>query len=138
MSRTELSLGAQIRAAENVRQWLRQNGKDLPATQSPRTAVVAAAMQVVFEHHGAILLLARNGFSASLLTLMRPIYESCVWAMWLFRVASEEQLFELAKNRLSPGLEKMVRDLDREHFFDAPMLDTLKPLIRRMDGLGQR
>lgn len=134
MTSQKPSLSVQISASEAVRQWLRRNGKDLPATLSPRTAVVAAAMQVVFEHHGAILLLVRNGMYASSLALLRPIYEGCILAMWLFRIASDKDLLELAKNRLSPGLEKMIRDLDREHFLDAPMLTTLKPLIRRMDG----
>lgn len=43
-------------------------------------------------------------------------------------------MLELAKNRLSPGLEKMIRDLDKEHFLEVPMLVALKPLIKRMDG----
>ena len=128
------TLIAQIAVSESVQEWLRKNGRNLPATMSPRTAVVAASMQVVFEHHGAILLLARNGMYASLLALLRPIYEACILTMWLFRIASEGQLFELAKNRFSRGLERMIRDLDREHFLEAPMLETLKPLIERMDG----
>ncbi|WP_211251973.1 DUF6988 family protein, partial [Arenimonas malthae] len=87
------------------------------------------------EHHGAILSLAREGRRSSLLALVRPTYEACIWTIWLFRVASGDHLLELARNRLSPGLEKMIQDLDRGHFSDAPMLNVLRPLIKRMNGM---
>lgn len=134
VARGKLALSEQIARSQHVRKWLVSSGANLEARQTARVVAVAASMQVALEHHGAIIVLAKQRQMASLLALLRPMYEAYVWSAWLFRVATGDQLVDLAHNRLGRGLERMIGDLDRLQVFDRPMLRDMKPVIDRMNG----
>jgi len=99
-----------------------------------RAIIVAPSIQLAMEHHAALVTMAEGDHRASLLALVRPIYEAYVWSAWTLRIATDDQLLLLAEGKLTTGLEARIRALDRAGFFDQPMLADMKPLIKRMDG----
>lgn len=125
---------AQIDRSERVKSWALSAGRRIKFTEGVRSLLVAGNIQLAREHQAAMTDLAKARHHASLLALTRPVYEAYVWAAWTLRVASEEQLQRLAANRLTRGLEKMLRDLDEVKFIGSPMLPYMKPVIEKMDG----
>ena len=128
------ALSDQIERSELVASWIVNAGRRVKIKESVRASLVAGSIQLATEHHAAMLYLAKGRHYASLLALSRSIYEAYLWATWTLWVASEDQLIELAHDRLSPSLEKMVRDLDQRKFFEKSMLAEMKPAIEKMDG----
>ena len=128
-------LAKQIEKSERVSAWIKTSGRLVRFEESAKSVLVAASIQLTIEHHGAMVILAKSRCYASMLALLRPAYEASIWATWLLWKATDKQLLELANNRLTRGLEEMVRDLDKQRIFeDAPMLSTMKPLLKKMDG----
>lgn len=133
-SETEEELLNQIAQSEKVSVWLGSSGRKVKLQATMRSILVAGSIQLTIEHQAAIVTLAKNRHHASLLALTRSVYEAYIWATWTLWIATDEQLTLLAEGRLSPGLEKMVRDLDQAKSFDQSMLKEMKPVIDRMNG----
>lgn len=131
--RSELLL-ARIERSKAIVRWLVSSGALVKFRKEIRPIMVASHIQLAMEHHAAVVALAADGHRASLLALIRPLYEAYVWCAWMQNCATDGQLVSLAEDKLSRGLEKRVRDLDRTGFFDRPMLIDMKPHINRMDG----
>lgn len=131
---TSEALQAQIERSERVVQWIAASGRQVKVREAVRSSLVAGSIQLTFEHHAAMVYLAKGGHYASLLALTRSVYEAYLWSAWTLRIATDNQLLELAHDRLGPGLERMVKDLDKKKFFEEPMLATMKPAIEKMDG----
>jgi hypothetical protein len=127
-------LQEQLSRSERVVSWIAQAGKRVKIKEAVRASLVAGSIQLAIEHHAAMAYLAKGRHYASLLALSRSIYEAYLWGTWTLWIATQEQLIELAHDRLSPSLEKMIRDLDQRKFFDKPMLTEMKSAIERMDG----
>jgi len=127
-------LEEQIKRSDRVAKWIRASGRKVRAREAVRSVFTFAAIQLAMEHQSAMVCLAKEKHYASLLALARSVYEAYLWAAWTLRVATDAQLLLLAQDKLSPGLEDMVRALDKQKFFDEPMLKHMKPIIDRMNG----
>lgn len=127
-------VGAQIERSESVSHWCLHAARRIKFSETVRSVLTAASILLTREHHAAMVDLAKARHFASLLALTRSVYEASIWAIWTSRIATDEELLLLAKNRLTRGLEKMVRGLDGAQFFECPMLKDMKPVIERMDG----
>jgi hypothetical protein len=128
-------LAQQLERSKRLVQWLRYSSGLIRFPGETRAVLVAPSIQLALAHHAALVTLAEGGHRASLLALVRPIFEAYVWSAWTLRIASDDQLRLLAENKLTTGLERRIRALDRAGFFDRPMLADMKPIIDRMDGL---
>ena len=125
---------AQIESSERVTQWAFEAGRRIKFSAGVRSVLVAGSIQLAREHQFAMVDLAKGVHYASLLALTRSVYEAYVWASWTLRIATDDRLQALSQNRLSRGLERMVKDLDGIKFVGNPMLPYMKPAIKRMDG----
>jgi len=124
----------QLDRSKKVGPWLRSNGHGLSFERTRRVVMAAASFQLTFDHHDAVVMLTSR-HPASALALIRPLYESYIMGLWLFRIANDQQIEAILARQFVPGLDRMVRDLDRGGLFDRPMLPDMKPVMKKMDGL---
>lgn len=129
-----LPLDLQLERSRQLVTWLRTSVGLIGVPKQTRAILVAPSIQLALAHHAALVTLAEGNHRASLLALVRPVYEAYVWAAWTLRIATDDQLRLLAEGKLTTGLEVRIRALDRAGFFDQSMLIDMKPLIKRMDG----
>lgn len=129
-----LPLDVQLERSRQLVRWLRASVGLIGFPKQTRAILVAPSIQLALAHHAALVTLAEGNHRASLLALVRPVYEAYVWSAWTLRIATDDQLRLLAEGKLTTGLEARIRALDRAGFFDQSMLTDMKPLIRRMDG----
>ena len=66
-----------------------------------RTVIVAGTMDQMNEHHGAILLLIRNGKVGSAFALARSIVESMYRGLWLNFCATDPQELRSSNRRMN-------------------------------------
>lgn len=132
--RCAVSLDNQLDLSRRLGLWVRTNGHGLAFERTQRLVMAAASFQLTFDHHDAVVLLVANKQPASGLALLRPLYESYVLGLWLFRIADQQQIDAMLARRLAPELDRMVRNLDGKKFFDRPMLQDMKTVIKKMHG----
>lgn len=114
--------------------WLGTAGTLASSRQSSRAVLTANSIQLALDHHAAIVSLAERNHRASLLSLIRAIYEAYIWGAWTLYIATDDQLVYMAKGKTARLFDKMVLDLDKKGFFDRQILRDIKPLVKRMEG----
>jgi hypothetical protein len=72
-----------------------------------RNKMFHSLCDLVFEHLGAMILLANTGqHFGSAFALLRPLMESCIRAFWVLHIAEDDTLVSIAKrNQDFPGFE---------------------------------
>ncbi len=127
-------LKPQLEQSKKLVQWLRTTGTSASSRRSLRAILAAKSIQLAMDHHAAIVCLAERNHRASLLSLIRAIYEAYIWSAWSLYVATDDQLVYMSKGKTARMFDKMVLDLDKKGFFDRQILRDMQPLAKRMDG----
>lgn len=127
-------LKPQLEQSKKLVHWLGTAGTLASSRQSSRAVLTANSIQLAMDHHAAIVALAENNQRASLLSLIRAIYEAYIYGAWSLYVATDDQLAYMSKGKTARVFDKMVLDLDKKGFFDRQILRDMKPLAKRMDG----
>lgn len=127
-------LKPQLEQSKKLAKWLRTTGSSASTCRGLRAILAANSIQLAMDHHAAIVSLAESGHRASVLSLIRSIYEAYIGSAWSLYVATDEQLVYMSKGKTARVLDKMVFDLDKRGFFDRQILRDMKPLANRMDG----
>jgi hypothetical protein len=86
------------------------DGHDTPSAERP--FLVTGAHDTVHEHHRALALLAAQRLFGSGFVLLRPIFEACLNGLWLWHIASPDEIARFAKNELTvPKPPRVLRKL---------------------------
>lgn len=79
-----------------------------------RTVIVAGLIDIMIEHHEAILLLVRGGKIGSAFALARSVFEAMYQGMWLNFVATEKQVQRFGKKGQIPlGFGELAKAIDK-------------------------
>jgi hypothetical protein len=92
---------------------------------------------LVIEHLGAIILLAKTGqHYGSAFAILRPLMETCIRAFWVLYIAEDDALISIAKRQQEfPGFESARSSL--EHLFqkiDVKLFHIDKAVVNTIHG----
>lgn len=127
-------LKPQLEQSKKLVHWLRATETSAGSHRCLRTALAENSIQLAMDHHAAIVSLAEHNHRASLLSLIRAIYEAYIGSAWSLYIATDDQLAYMSKGKTPRVFDKMVLDLDKKGFFDRQILRDIKPLVKRMEG----
>ena len=127
-------LRPQLEQSKKLVHWLRKTGTSASSCRGLREVLTANSIQLAMDYHAAIVSLAENNQRASLLSLIRAIYEAYISGAWSLYVATDDQLAYMSKGKTPRVFDKMVLDLDKKGFFDRQILRDMKLLAKHMDG----
>ena len=95
-------------------------------SDNSRTVIVIGLLATMIEHHGAMLLLIRNGRVGSAFALARSIVESMYRGMWINACATEKEIHRFKADDRFPvsmlGTAKAIDDAYRAHRFFEDLL----------------
>ncbi len=93
-----------------------------------RSRVVAACFAVSQQHHNSILILLSQNppLEATSFALLRPLVESVIRGLWLFHVATDDQVHEYVSSGTKLDMASMMKSLD-----GATGLNSFKDLYQK-------
>jgi hypothetical protein len=107
--------GAQVRA--RLDQLLLCN--EYP--RNTKTFVLVAYVDIALEHHKAIWLLTKSELNGSAFALVRLPWDALLRALWINKVATEQQIEQASRDELQfPHMRDMRADIKQAYFSDAP------------------
>jgi len=78
-----------------------------------KTRVLSAYVAVALEHHEAIWLLEKSELTGSTFAMVRPIYDVLFRALWVNKVATEEQIEQASRDKFEfPKMGKLREDIN--------------------------
>ena len=107
------------RGAE-IRERLRQLFHRYEYPQDTKTFLLRAYVDIALEHHDAIWLLAKCKLNGSAFAMVRPVFDTMLRALWINKVATEQQIEQAIQDELGFPIEKICKEIKRDYFSDRP------------------
>ena len=109
--------------AKFVSNWIayRTDGLALPAER--RRLLSAACVHQAMEHHDAIIRLVELRLYGSAVTMVRPIFEAYIRALWLFHCAKDSQIKRMGPRMSELDTSRMIPQLVRVESVGPGVLD---------------
>jgi hypothetical protein len=107
--------GAQIR--ERLRQLFLRN--EYPP--DTKCLLLRAYVDIALEHHEAIWLLTGSKLNGSAFALVRPVFDTMLRALWINKVATEQQIEQAIQDELGFPIEKICNEIKQGYFSDRPL-----------------
>jgi len=114
-----------IKSTELIK-WLDKeiNGLELPT--DTRTRLVAGCFDIVLEHQKAIILLALNNIYGSAYSLLRPLFETYIRGLWLFRCATKNEISQFQKGKINKQFWELIVDIEKIEGYHEGVLSKSK------------
>ena len=113
--------------AYDLSNWIDSSIHGLETPSGDREAMAGALLDQVHEHHKAILLLLRNSFVGSAFSLVRPTLETFVRGVWLLRCASDKEVENFAKDKISEkSFGSLIKEIEARPGYDVGVLSKVK------------
>jgi hypothetical protein len=107
--------GAQIR--ERLRQSLPDK---YPA--DAKTIVLLAYVDIALEHHKAIWHLTKSKLNGSAFAMVRLVFDTMFRALWINKVATEQQIEQASRDELQfPPMRDLRDDIKQGYFSNRPL-----------------
>ena len=106
--------GAQIR--ERLRQLIQRH--EYP--RDIRSLLLMAYVDIALEHHEAICLLTKSKLNGSAFAMVRPVFDTMFRALWINKVATEQQIEQARRDELTFLMGKIRDDIKQGYFSDRP------------------
>jgi hypothetical protein len=90
-----------------------------PATDT-KTILLLAYVDIALEHHEAIWLLTERKLNGSAFALVRPVYDAMFRALWINKIATEQQIGRAIDDKLGFDINKVVEQIKEGYFSDRP------------------
>lgn len=107
-------------------EWCNERLDGLDVPRDRRIMMTIACADQALEHHVAIMRLLDSRIYGSAFALVRPIYESFVRGVWLYRCAEEVQLDRYEAENHQVHFNEMVEQIETSSPFDVRVLSNLK------------
>jgi hypothetical protein len=113
--------------ASEISSWIDSSIHGIEILSGDREAMAGALFDQVHEHHKEILLLLKNLFVGSAFSLVRPTLETFVRGLWLLRCASDEEVENFAKDKISgKSIGAMIEAIEAQPAWDTGVLSKVK------------
>ena len=125
--------GAQVRA--RLRQLLQRH--EYP--RDIKSLMLRAYVDIAMEHHEAIWLLAKFKLNGSAFAMVRPVFDTMFRALWINKVATEQQIEQASRDELDFPIGKIRDDIKQGYFSDRPpeeaqLFDEILQLLKEAWG----
>jgi hypothetical protein len=108
-----------VRGAE-IRERLRQLFHRCEYPQDTKTFLLRAYVDIALEHHDAIWLLAKCKLNGSAFAMVRLVYDAMFRALWINKVATEQQIERAIDDKLGFDINKILDQIKEGYFSDRP------------------
>lgn len=113
--------------AADLLNWIDSSIHDLEIPSGNREAMAAALFDQVHEHHKAILLLLKSSLVGSAFSLVRPTLETFVRGVWLLRCASDKEVENFTKDKISEkSFGALIKEIEACPGYDVDVLSKVK------------
>jgi len=90
--------------------------------RNTKTFVLVAYVDIALEHHKAIWLLTKSELNGSAFALVRLPWDALLRALWINKVATEQQIERASQDELHfPPMHELREDIKQAYFSDAPL-----------------
>jgi hypothetical protein len=104
-----------VQKSKELADWINDRRRNLEILGGRRARFSASYFAIVHEHHRSIVLLVANRLYGSAFALARPIYETLVRGLWIWRCATEEQIQKIIdKDDVDRSLSKFLSDIEEK------------------------
>jgi Family of unknown function (DUF6988) len=104
-----------------------------------KNMVLAAYVNIALEHHKAIWLLSESGLDGSALAMVRLVWDPYLRALWINKVATEQQIEQASRDKLN-WLRIPVRDDIKKAYgdhSDPEQMEKLDEFLQRVKEVWQ-
>jgi hypothetical protein len=104
-----------------------------------KNMVLAAYVNIALEHHKAIWLLSESGLDGSALAMVRLVWDPYLRALWINKVATEQQIEQASRDELN-WLRIPVRDDIKKAYgdhSDPEQMEKLDEFLQRVKEVWQ-
>lgn len=107
-------LNASIENSLALSEWLSQQlHEHANESLGQRSMMTVALASLALEHREACLLLVYRGARPTAMAVARLVLESYVRALWVWHLASDQQLVDFMRDRFDPKIESTLQKLRR-------------------------
>ncbi len=85
-----------------------------------KTTMLLAYVDIALEHHEAIWLLAKSKLNGSAFAMVRPVFDSMFRALWINKVATEQQIERASRDELPFPMSEIPDEIKKGYFSDRP------------------
>ena len=115
-----------VARSEELIQWIDHAINGLDISSEDRSCLGAGCIDVALEHQKAIVILVGRSLFAPALALMRLTFEAYIRGVWLLRCASDEQLKQFQRDKLSCTFNSLIEDLEKLGAYSVKVLSAAK------------
>lgn len=115
-----------LKKSSDLIQWLDTQIDGLPFRADTRTRLVAGCFDIAMEHYKAIILLSFNKVYGSAYSLLRPLFESYIRGLWLFRCASKTEVELFQKGKITKNFGQLIEEIEKIDGYDIGTLSKSK------------
>lgn len=130
----ESQLSFNLRKAREFAQWLRSKGHGLSVPQTTRHVAAGTTFSLTLDHFEGVVRLLEAGLSGPALALIRPLLESYVQGLWLYQVATDQQIHAFLRSQMRPKLERMLQGIDEKKIFESLIRKDMEDPVLAMHG----
>ena len=118
-----------------VRQRLRQLFQRHEYPRDTKSFMLRAYVDIALEHHEAIWLLTKSKMNGSAFAMVRLVFDPMFRALWINKVATEQQIEQASRDELCFPMGKIRDDIKQGYFSDrtpdeAELSDSLLQLLK--------
>jgi hypothetical protein len=122
-----MTIQAALARSADLSNWIDGSIHGLEIPSGDREAMAATLFDQVHEHHKAIQYLLKSSFVGSAFSLVRPTLETFVRGLWLRRCASDKEVENFAKDKISEkSFGTLIKDIEARPGYDVGVLSKVK------------
>ena len=104
-----------------------------------KSLLLMAYIDIALEHHEAIWLLAKAKLNGSAFAMVRLVFDTMFRALWINKVANEQQIEQASRDELDFPMGKICDDIKQGYFSDRPpeeaqLFDKILQLLKETWG----
>jgi len=122
-----------------IRERLRQLFQSHKYPRDIKSLLLSAYVDIVLEHHEAIWLLAKSKLNGSAFAMVRLVFDAMFRALWINKVATEQQIEQATRDELGFPIDKICEDIKQGYFSDRPpeeaqLFDKILQVLKKAWG----
>ena len=121
-----MTIQAALARSADLSNWIDSSIHGLEIPSGDREVMAGALFDQVHEHHKAIQLLLKSSFVGSAFSLVRPTLETFIRGVWLRRCASDKEVENFAKDKISQSFGTLIKEIEARPGYDVGVLSKVK------------
>ena len=107
-------------------EWQENKLDGIEVPVNSRSRVYLGLLHLTHEHEKAIEILVGRKLYGSVFSLIRPLFESYLRAIWLFHCANDAEFERFKRGKLDKTLGELIKDIERVEKYNVGVLSDIK------------